>query len=283
MPSAAPSRPTMRGPLRVLLLLCAVFVVLATPARADAYTWMIRHQYSGCGVCHADPTGGEVLTPYGREQSDLLLRMRWDGKKAEEAEPSKAAGFLGLVELHDPLMLGGSLRMATTVKDGDIRPFPMQMDLYGQFRVGSFFAGGSAGLSKVAVGSPHARSAQITTGQGDQFNAISRNHYLGMDFADGAYTARLGRLNLPFGIRIPEHTMWVREGTRTDRESDQQHGVALAYGSEQLRAEGMVILGNYQVNPDMFRERGYAFFVELMVATRSAFGVSSLYTLAKRD
>jgi hypothetical protein len=273
----------MRGPLRVLLLLCAVFVVLATPARADAYTWMIRHQYSGCGVCHADPSGGEVLTPYGRAQSDLLLRMRWDGKKAEEAEPSSAAGFLGLMELPDPVMLGGSLRMATTLKDGDIRPFPMQMDLYGQFRVGSFFAGGSAGLSKVAVGSPHARSAQITRGQGNEFNAISRNHYLGMDFAEGALTARLGRLNLPFGIRIPEHTMWVREATRTDRESDQQHGVALAYGSEQLRAEGMVILGNYQVNPDMFRERGYAFFVELMVATRSAFGVSSLYTLAKRD
>jgi hypothetical protein len=272
-----------RGMLRALLLLAGFLLVLLTPGRADAYTWMIRHSYTGCGVCHADPSGGEVLTAYGRAQSDLLLRTRYDGKKAEEAEPSSASGFLGLVELPPSLMLGGSARMATILKDGDMRPFPMQMDIYGQFRVGSFFAGGSLGAARVAVGSPHARSAQVTTNQGKEFNLLSRNHYLGMDFDNGAYTARLGRLNLPFGLRIPEHTMWERDATRTDRDSDQQHGVALAYNSEILRAEGMAILGNYQVNPDSFRERGYSFYVELMVAARAAVGVSSLYTFAKRD
>jgi hypothetical protein len=272
-----------RGVMRALLLAAGVLLVLLTPSRADAYTWMIRHSYTGCGVCHADPSGGEVLTAYGRAQSDLLLRMRWDGKKAEEAEPSSAAGFLGVIDLPPSVMLGGSARMATILKDGDIRPFPMQMDVYGQFRIGSFFAGGSLGLSRVDVGSLHARAAQVTTGQGKQWNLLSRNHYLGMDFENGAYTARLGRLNLPFGIRIPEHTMWVRDSTRTDRDSDQQHGVALAYNSEVLRAEGMAILGNYQANPDAFRERGYSFYVELMVSARAAFGVSSLYTFAKRD
>jgi hypothetical protein len=257
--------------------------VLLTPSRADAYTWMIRHSYTGCGVCHADPSGGEVLTAYGRAQSDLLLRMRWDGKKADEAEPSSAAGFLGLIDLPPAVLLGGSARMASTLKEGDLRVFPMQMDLYGQFRVGSFFAGGSVGAARVAVGSLHARAAQVTPFQGQDFNLLSRTHYLGMDFDNGAYTARLGRLNLPFGIRIPEHTMWVRDSTRTDRDSDQQHGVALAYNSESVRAEGMAILGNYQINPDAFRERGYSFYVELMVAARASFGVSSLYTYAKRD
>lgn len=272
-----------RGILRALLLVAGLLLVLLTPGRAEAYTWMIRHSYTGCGVCHADPSGGEVLTPYGRAQSDLLLRMRWDGKKADEAEPSSAAGFAGLFDLPPSVMLGGSGRMASTLKSGDFRFFPMQMDLYGQFRIGSFFAGGSVGLSRVAIGSPHARAAQVTAGQGEEFNVLSRNHYLGMDFDNGAYTARLGRLNLPFGIRIPEHTMWVRDATRTDRDSDQQHGVALAYNSEVLRAEAMAILGNYQINPDAFRERGYSFYVELMVAARAAFGVSSLYTYAKRD
>ncbi len=179
--------------------------------------------------------------------------------------------------------MGGSLRMASTLKSGDFRAFPMQMDLYGQLRFGSFFAGGSVGASRVAVGSPHARAAQVTTGQGKEFNAISRNHYIGMDFGEGTWTARAGRLNLPFGVRIPEHTMWVREATRTDRESDQEHGLALAYNSEAVRGEGMVILGNYQINPDEFRERGYSFYLELMVGSRAAFGVSSLYTYAKRD
>src|SRR5689334_18608915 len=113
MRSARRSPHEMRGMMRALLLVAGVLLVLLTPGRADAYTWMIRHSYTGCGVCHADPSGGEVLTPYGRAQSDLLLRMRWDGKKAEEAEPSKAAGFIGFIELPQSLMLGGSARMAT--------------------------------------------------------------------------------------------------------------------------------------------------------------------------
>jgi hypothetical protein len=75
--------------VRLLVVLLPLVVVLFTPARAEAYTWMIRHAYTGCGVCHADPSGGEVLTPYGRAQSDLLLRMRYGGKKDEVPEPGK--------------------------------------------------------------------------------------------------------------------------------------------------------------------------------------------------
>ncbi|HEX6767273.1 MAG TPA: hypothetical protein VF103_17365, partial [Polyangiaceae bacterium] len=88
-----------RAFVRVLFVLLPLALVLLAPARAEAYTWMIRHAYNGCGVCHADPSGGEVLTPYGRAQSDLLLRMRYDGTSAEDAEPSKASGFLGFVDL----------------------------------------------------------------------------------------------------------------------------------------------------------------------------------------
>ncbi|HVR21361.1 MAG TPA: hypothetical protein VMS65_16725 [Polyangiaceae bacterium] len=269
--------------VRAVLVLLPFVCVLLTTARADAYTWMIRHAYNGCGVCHADPSGGEVLTPYGRAQSDLLLRMRYDGKSADQVEPGKASNFLGFLETPPNVMLGGSTRLASTLKGGEYRFFPMQLDLYGQFRFGDFFFGGSVGLSKVPAGSPHARAAQVTTGQGDSYNMISRNHYVGMDFAEQKFTLRAGRLNLPFGVRIPEHTLWVREVTRTDRESDQQDGVALAYNSDIAHAEGMAILGNYQINPDEFRERGYTFFFELLAAERWAFGVSSLYTYAKRD
>lgn len=271
-----------RALLRVLSLLLPLIVVLFVPARAEAYSWMIRHAYTGCPVCHADPSGGETLTPYGRAQSDLLLRMRYDGKKAEEAEPSKASGFLWFADLPPPVMLGGSLRGATIVNDAGFRAFPMQMDLYGQLRFGSFFFGGSVGAARVAAGVVHSRPAQLTANQGEQFNLISRNFYLGMDFAE-KFTARVGRLNLPFGVRVAEHTLWAREATRTDRESDQQWGAALAYNSEDVRGEIMGIAGNYQINPDEFRERGYSFYIELMVASRAALGVSSLYTLARRD
>lgn len=272
---------------RVAAMVAPLLAVLLTAEPAHAYAWMIRHGYTGCPVCHADPSGGETLTAYGRAQSDLLLRMRWDGKKPEEVEPSRASQFLWFIKTPQPLLLGGSVRMASTLKKGDVAVFPMQMDLYGQLRIGKVTAGGSIGLIKTPAGSPYGRTAQITTNQGEQYNLISRTHYLGIDIGN-EYVLRAGRLNLPFGVRIPEHTMWVRQATRTDRESGQQHGVALAYNSDKVRGELMAILGNYQIrgspgHPDEFRERGYSGYLELMAGSRAAIGFSSLYTYAKRD
>jgi hypothetical protein len=271
-----------RGPAwRVLLVAASLLGVLFMSRPAHAYAWMIRHGYSGCPVCHADPSGGETLTAYGRAQSDLLLRTRWDGKNAEEAEPSKASNFLWFLETPPSVLLGGSVRVATTYTD-KVSVFPMQLDAYGQLRAGSFLFGGGLGVIKVPASSPYGRTAQVTKAQGEAYNLISRTHYIGYDF-DGQYTLRAGRLNLPFGVRIPEHIMWARQVTRTDRESGGQHGVALAYNAESLRGEVMAILGNYQLNPDMYRERGYSAFLELMAGQRAAFGVSSFYTYAKRD
>jgi hypothetical protein len=314
-----------------LLLLAIVLTVLSWSRPAAAYTWMIRHGYAGCTTCHADPSGGELLTAYGRVQSDLLLRMRYgkdevgatssdtssgesfddfddfgdfdsDGsdKKAEtpekkpakkakaeseDAGPSPTAGFLwGLWDPPSWLLLGGAYRQATLYQNDQLRTFPMQADLYGQIRIGSFRAGGSIGAAKVKPGSPHARAAQVTTNQGNELNLISRTHWLGFDLGKGGeWTLRAGRLNLPFGVRIPEHTMWVREATRTDRESDQQHGVALAYNGQVIRTEVMGIAGNYQVNPDAYRERGYSGYLEVYVGAGAALGVSSMWTTAKYD
>jgi hypothetical protein len=158
----------------------------------------------------------------------------------------------------------------------------MMMDLYGQAQFGDFKIGGSIGGARVAAGSPYARLAQVTTNQGKEWNLISRTHYVGYDIGS-ALSLRVGRMNLPFGIRIPEHVMWVRSATRTDRESAQQHGVSFHYVSDNWRAELMGIAGNYQLNPDQFRERGYSGFFEYFVSPKMALGVSSLVTIAKRD
>lgn len=351
---------------RALLACAAALCLLAWVSPASAYAWMIRHGYGGCTTCHADPSGGELLTQYGRVQGELILRMRYgsdadsaaastggegetesfdefdsfeedgseggtgkkkaaEGKnafqldddvedldtekepgekkdakagaateKAREEEASAGAadadsgpggtGFLWFIETPDWLLLGGSYRHLNVLKGGDFDTFPMQLDLYGQVSFGKIRVGGSIGGARVPAGSPHARAAQITTNQGEEWNLISRTHWIGYDFgARNELTARVGRINLPFGIRIPEHTMWVREATRTDRESDQQHGVALAYNGALFRGELMAIAGNFQVNPDKYRERGYSVYVETLVTEPFATGVSSLLTRADED
>jgi len=342
-------RDSLRAFQRFLgLALVALFVSLF-PSRAHAYTWMIKHGYASCPVCHTDPSGGELLTAYGRVQSDELLRMKYgkdssessrtepkaprlvrraldtktdalsgaddekddpDTKEAdtdapsatseeeEDAPPAATASteesssspgdFLwGLVKTPDWLLLGGSYRHLNIFRPGreekKFATFPMMADLYGQIQIGNFRASASIGAARVDVGSPYARAAQITRGQGHEWNLLSRTHWVGYDFADGAVTVRAGRMNLPFGVRIPEHTMWVRQATLTDRESAQQHGVSIAYNGEKFRGELMAIAGNYQLNPDKYRQRGYSGYAEYVVADRIAVGVSSLVTKAKKD
>jgi hypothetical protein len=300
---------------------------------------MIKHRYGGCATCHADPSGGELLTLYGRAQGDLLLRFRYsadqlsgqasdpgesddfrtfdtfdedlpetegaegeagtgvEGAKRgkvheseqrsvteEEDESSDAARFLwGLVELPQSLLLGGAYRhMFLYEPEAGLELFPMQIDLWGRVAFGDLLVAASLGISKVPFGSPHARAAQLTAGQGDTINVISRTHWVGYNLSESVMV-RAGRLNLPFGVRIPEHTMWVREATRTDRDSDQQHGLAIAFSRLRSRGEAMLILGNYQIGPDRFRERGYSLYIEGMISDSSAFGASSLFTRAEQD
>jgi hypothetical protein len=111
---------------------------------------------------------------------------------------------------------------------------------------------------------------------------VSRYHWLGIDLSQGVLL-RLGRINLPFGIRTPEHTLWVRAETVTDRESDQQHGISLVYARGRIRSELMGSLGNFQRPDDAIRERGYSGYLEYLFEPNLALGVSSLVLAAQRE
>jgi len=261
----------------------AVFVLiwLGAASRASAYTWMIRHGYTGCTTCHTDPSGAGALTAYGRAQSDLLLRSQYDEQPSEEASP--AAGFLwGAITLPDELRLGGDLREGYLIAKSDVGPVTqrtilMRADLYGDIKLGRFRMAGSLGYSPVG-----ALDAAITRSPTD--NVVSRDHWLGFELdEEGAWLARAGRMSLPFGIRNIEHTLWVRTLTRTDLQDDGQHGVALSVSKDWIRGEVMGILGNYQLHPDDYRERGYSAYVEVAPTTHLAVGLSSLFTRARRD
>jgi hypothetical protein len=269
-----------------LWLLAALLVMMGTfwPRDAHAYAWMIKHGYADCGTCHTDPSGGETLNHMGRVQSDLLLSFM----PPEDGYPRNRAQFLFGLGEPDSVRLGGSLRAMSiykAAKDGaesSFSFFPMQADFYGWADFGPLFAGGSLGYIQVPGSSPHGKAAQITSNAGDSPNVISRTHFIGFNLGDYSQV-RVGRLNLPFGVRIPEHVMWAREATRTDRESDQQHGLAFDYKRGAWRSELMGIFGNYQISPDEVRERGYAGSLEYQVANTMAIGLSSMWTKAKMD
>jgi len=105
---------------------------------------------------------------------------------------------------------------------------------------------------------------------------VMRELWGGAKFADESVVVRAGRINLPFGLRNNEHNSWVRSLTRTDINTDQQWGVAVAYNSENLRGELMGIAGNFQIGPPNYREQGYSASMEYGLEKTAYVGLSSL-------
>ena len=276
-------RHSRRGGALVLLL-----AALLLPGAARAYPWMIRHGYSGCGVCHIDPSGAGLLTDYGRAQSDLLMATRWSSEKSDEASPTAEFGF-GLFKLPEWLFLGltyrgGELfaRSTTNNEAGqqtstatDRRWLHMLADLRAGLRIGRFRASAAIGWL------PYAASGISVTSK-DANNIVAREFWMGWELGEEAGLVRAGRINLPFGLRNVEHTAWVRANTGTDLNEGQSYGVSLLLAGETVRGEIMAIAGNYQVKPDDYRERGYSGYIEAMVAPSTALGLSSLVTRADR-
>ncbi|WP_394829146.1 hypothetical protein [Pendulispora albinea] len=264
-----------------------LFMLLGWERPAHAYAWMIRHEYTSCAQCHADPSGGSLLTPYGRAQGEILLQSQYT-RRAEDAEPTKLKDFLwGLVPVPEPtLLLGGDVRnmyLAARRKGEngpavtDSRIIVMQADFTAQVAVDRVRANASIGFD-------HRGAAPNNITHRNEDNLISRVHWVGVDLGEEKqWLLRAGRMNIPFGIRQIEHTLFARDLTRTTTQKHQQHGVALAYNGDSIRGEVMAILGNFQLNPDRYRERGYAGYIEWAPFTTLALGVSSQVAHASRD
>jgi hypothetical protein len=270
--------------LRLLLAFQCFAAFLSFTARADAYAWMIRHDYASCAQCHADPSGGSLLTPYGRAQSEILLRTYYGKGAAEDRDPGTVGDFMfGAFEMPAPLLMQVDLRgLALHTRAGDAtdtRPVLMQADFISQVTVGRLRANSSVGYMNKGA------SPAWVLGKSETHHVVSRHHWIGVDIGeDKQFLLRAGRMNLPYGLRSIEHTMWIRNtGFKTDINSAQQHGIALAWNVDKIRAEAMVIGGNFQSSPDAYRSRGYAGYFEWAPSPKVAVGVSSMVTHAERD
>jgi hypothetical protein len=158
----------------------------------------------------------------------------------------------------------------------------MQMDFYGAGFIGNFVIAASVGASRASNRYEHSSKARLIGDIEDEgLIAVSRNHWAGYRFSNDLML-RAGRLNLPFGIRTPDHVMWVRSETMTDRESDQQHGVSLVYSDHQLRGELLGSVGNFQL-AQQFRAYGYSGYLEYSLDPGLAVGVSSMLLWAQKE
>ena len=264
---------TIRATRFLALFLFLALMSWAAPARA--YVWMIRHGYSGCAVCHEDPSGGGLLNDFGLQEAADSLRSHYG------SDPPAVQRFFGL-PTPAWLLLGGSFRAMDLETKTDGAPYAnslilMQADLRAGIDVHHWHAAASLGFLANG-GSP----AAIATSQGGP-SLVAREYWAGYGFLDDTLLVRAGRINVPYGLRVIEHTFYVREATRVDINDTQQVGVAVAYRRGAFHGELMGIAGNYQISPDAYRERGYAGYLEWSPASGYAVGVNSLVTYAARD
>lgn len=196
----------VRTPL-VLLVAAAGLVLSGRLAHAYPH-FQLTSATTRCNQCHLAPAGGGLLTAWGRSESGDTLSLGGDG-----------AFLHGLAPLPDWIDLGGDLRVATLAHDTgategtELAVFPMQADLAARVGAGAFSLVASAGLrGRVRSGAPS--SPESDASQVDEPSAlsylISREHYLYWRPAPTGPYARAGRFFAPYGLRLVDHTAYVR-------------------------------------------------------------------------
>jgi hypothetical protein len=203
---------------RVLL----VFAALSLAGRAlEAEPIFLARQYTRCTTCHFSPTGGGLLTPYGRSLSREELSTFGKSHSAETDAPSvREQSFLwgALGENLGGLSLGIDVRPAhldVRFPGGSVtRDFFMTADLLAAYRTGDWTLYGEIGREPITEG------AKI-----DSYEYwISHQSSKGLGI-------RAGRFLPAYGLRLADHTALTRAGLGFDI-YDQILGVEVSHTSE---------------------------------------------------
>ena len=236
--------------MKFSLLYLLFFILFAGHSEpANAFSEMVRHGYINCISCHVSPTGGGVLTPYGRELSKELLST-W-GKDGEN-------NFLyGAVKTPEWLNLGGDIRAiqtyldTPTIREG--RFIWMQADLEAALNFAKWAFVATFGRDEI------------------QKKNISRRHYVIFRPSD-VVSIRLGKFGTSYGLNIPEHTSLIKRGLGFDQGSE-TYDAELSFIAEDMSLFFTGLAGRHDDNT-LDRDRGFAFKAEYNFSDRYKFGAS---------
>ncbi|MDE2711790.1 MAG: hypothetical protein F4Z74_04150 [Acidobacteria bacterium] len=203
-----------RGYFR-LALVGAWAAWIAVPAAAEPT--FLSKQYPRCTACHYSPSGGGLLTPYGRSLSreELSTFGRRDAT-AEAGDRAEEEFLFGAVGSDSPLQLGldfrpSQLQIEVAGRDLPDRNFLMNLDLQAAWRFGGWTAYGTAGRRP-----------------GGDF--VSYEHWLARQVSDRV-SIRGGRFLPAYGVRFADHTALSRRQLGLG-EDDQVYGVELGLSSD---------------------------------------------------
>ena len=207
----------MRGARGSVGLGVLVSVACWSAAPAVAEPTFLSKQYPRCTACHYSPSGGGLLTPYGRSLSREEISTF--GRRDAEAEAGGRAEeefLFGAVGSDSPLQLGvdlrpSQLRIEVAGRDLPDRNFLMNLDLQAAWRAGDWTAYG-------------------TVGRRPGGGLVTYEHWLARQVGDGV-SVRGGRFLPAYGVRFADHTALSRDRLGL-AEDDQIYGMELGLSSD---------------------------------------------------
>lgn len=187
--------------MKQILFSLSLFVFIVT-SKAYAYPEMVRHHYVNCIACHESPSGGGLLTPYGRSISYEVLSS---SGSAAEARP-----FYGAFDhkfLKKWFNVGGDLRALQLHTENSTMERAMFIRMQTSLEA-------SIKLSNLKLVSSFGKQGadNMVKGEFTRFYALYQ-------FFD-ELTARAGRFLPNFGLNVAEHTLATRKGLGFDQGSE---------------------------------------------------------------
>jgi hypothetical protein len=183
--------------MNIRLIMVVVLNVGATTA--SAYPEFVRHGYFSCTSCHVSPSGGGILTEYGRSYSAEKL--------ATWVRPNEEKALHGLIADKQPewLLLGGNARQIQTYVDSPRtesgRWIAMQRDVEACVKTQT--------LTTVHTCATYGLVPSSDEDGGPQYGL--RKAAVRIDVGE-SLALRVGRFFPRFGLMIANHTSAVRAG-----------------------------------------------------------------------
>lgn len=230
-----------------------------------AFPELVRHDYPHCFSCHVSPTGGGVLTQYGREISKAVLST-WGTDNENEA------GFAyNLVTTPDWLDAMGLFRSVYAHQN---TPFInqsqyifMQNDLELAAHYNFVMDTEPRQLDVVA-------SIGYQNREGLSDHAISRRHYVTFQRSEN-FSLRAGRFFPAFGINTPDHIIPIKKSIGWG-ESRETYNLEVLWKDVNWESFLTFVFGRID-DPESAKETGFAWSPNVSIKDHYKIGLNSFY------
>lgn len=252
----------------VILFAAAMLASAATRARAEPI--FLARQYTRCTTCHFSPTGGGLLTPYGRSLSREELSTTGKSHASPGNGSAPATGWDLSENRFGPVSAGIELRPAhldVRFEGGSqTRDFFMTADLIAAYRANEWTVYGEVGRQPRPEGTK-----------------IDSYEYWVAHQPERGVGVRIGRFLPAYGVGLADHTAFTRAPLGFDV-YDQVYGLELSHTGDRHLLQLTAAPGRADsiLHDDGRRAFTSTGRLQIDLGTRSVLVVSGLYRGASR-